>query len=418
MHATAKSPHKTQIQRLLRELATIQPQDPGYQKKLNLLGQRIDEPPRQAPARDAAPAALPAVGWAALWRRPKARWLLRLRAALGGRPAAGDAGPQAPRDTARQRDADHGPDTVPSHAPLRDESFAELHLGRERQHRCMLFEPPRGADAAPLLVMLHGCGQRAEEFAAATRMNEAAAEAGVVVLYPEQSASLNPLRCWNWYALHDRSQPAGDGARIAAMTRQVMREHDIDPERVYVAGMSAGGAMAAVLARDYPELYAALGVHSGVPAGLAHDLPAAMQLMSCGPAAPLDDVASQYDGPRRTAAPSIVFHGDADTTVHPANGHALHAAALPQRRAPGTGAPLQATTTAQDGQRGFTRSVEFGPDGRSRSELWLVHGAGHAWSGGSDAQRHTDTAGPQASREMLRFFLSHRLRAPAPARDA
>lgn len=421
--ATAKlAQYKAHMHRLLGELATIRPQDPGYQKKLSLLGERIDHPPRQAPASDAdASTTLPAAGWGAAWQRQKARWrragggwLMGLRGALAGRPVARGAGLQAARYTAWQRNtADDGADTVPAHTAPRGESFAEVHLGPDRQYRGMLYEPPsRRAGPAPLLVMLHGCRQRAEDFAAATRMNEAAADAGVVVLYPEQSAALHPLRCWNWYALQDRSHQAGDGARIAAMTRQVMREHDIDAARVYVAGMSAGGAMAAVLARDYPELYAALGVHSGVPAGLAHDLPAAMQLMSSGPAASPNGGSSPDDEPRRTAVPSIVFHGDADTTVHPANGHALHAVAQPLRRTPGTAGPLQATTVAEDGQRSFTRSVELGPDGRSHSELWLVHGAGHAWSGGSAAQPHTDTSGPAASREMLRFFLSQRPHAP------
>ena len=148
----------------------------------------------------------------------------------------------------------------------------------------MLYEPAnRGHAPAPLLVLLHGCKQGAADFAAGTRMNEAAEAAGVVVLYPEQSLAANLLRCWNWYALQDRSNKDGDAAVIAAMTRQVMREHEIDATRVYVAGMSAGGGMAAVLVRDYPELYAALGVHSGVPAGLAHDVYSAMRLMSDGP---------------------------------------------------------------------------------------------------------------------------------------
>ena len=104
----------------------------------------------------------------------------------------------------------------------------------------MLYEPSiRAPGPAPLLVLLHGCNQGAEDFAAGTRMNEAAEEAGVVVLYPEQAVAANALRCWNWYALQDRSNKDGDAALIASMTRQVVREHDIDATRVYVAGMSA-----------------------------------------------------------------------------------------------------------------------------------------------------------------------------------
>jgi poly(hydroxyalkanoate) depolymerase family esterase len=244
-------------------------------------------------------------------------------------------------------------------------------------------------------------------------MNEAAEEAGVFVLYPEQSVAANPLRCWNWYALQDPSNGEGDAALIAAMTRNVMAGHDIDPARVYVAGMSAGGAMAAVLARDYPKLYAALGVHSGVPAGLAHDMFSAMRLMSGGPGPRDDGDASSAGDERPPAVASIVFHGDEDTTVHPSNGEAIHAAPGAARDPPLPVESVSATTRPSDGQRGFTRSVELGPDGITSRELWIVHGAGHAWAGGSDSQRHTDSTGPDASREMLRFFLQHRLDSPA-----
>jgi len=283
-------------------------------------------------------------------------------------------------------------------------------FGAESQRRYMLYEPAlRGRGPAPLLVLLHGCQQGAEDFAAGTRMNEAAEDAGVLVLYPEQSVVANVLRCWNWYALPDRSNSVGDAALIAAMTRQVMREHDIDASRVYVAGMSAGGAMAAVLARDYPQLYAALGVHSGVPAGLAHDVFSAMRLMSNGPAKSAPDGAVSAAAGGGPAVASIVFHGDEDTTVHPSNGEAIHAAPGSAQAGPLPPGSLQATTRPSDGRRGFTRSVDFGPGGVTQRELWIVHGAGHAWAGGSDAQRHTDANGPDASREMLRFFLQHRL---------
>jgi poly(hydroxyalkanoate) depolymerase family esterase len=274
----------------------------------------------------------------------------------------------------------------------------------------MLYQPAcRRSGATPLLVLLHGCNQGAQDFAAGTRMNEAAESAGVMVLYPEQSRSANPLRCWNWYALHDRSDGEGDAALIAAMTRHVMREHHIDETRVYVAGMSAGGAMAAVLARDYPEIYAALGVHSGLPAGLAHDISSAMRLMARGPA--LENgrvVADTAHGPSRAIA-TIVFHGDEDATVHLSNGEAIHAApasALIQTEPSGL---TQSTTAAVGNQRGFTRSVEVGRDGATNRELWIVHGAGHEWAGGSDEERFTDPDGPDASREMLRFFLQHQI---------
>lgn len=289
--------------------------------------------------------------------------------------------------------------------------FTEGHLDRTPPRRFMLYEPDRRLSGpAPLLVMLHGCHQGAQDFAVGTRMNEAADTAGVLVLYPEQPAAANVMRCWNWYALQDRSNPAGDAALIVAMTRQVMRAHDIDPTRIYVAGMSAGGAMAAILARDYPRLFAALGVHSGVPAGQAHDVFAAMRLMSNGPLPPGDDLATHADDIGGTV-PSIVFHGDEDTAVHPANGQAIH---LVPRGVPVDQAPLgslQTTSAAAEGRHGYTRSVDHGMHGVTDRELWIVHGAGHAWFGGSAQARHTDPNGPDASREMLRFFLQHRLAA-------
>lgn len=290
--------------------------------------------------------------------------------------------------------------------------FTEGRFDGESRRAYMLYEPASRASApAPLLVLLHGCRQGAADFAAGTRMNEAAEDAGVVVLYPEQSLAANPLRCWNWYALQDRSYREGDAALIAAMTRQVMREQNIDAGRVYVAGMSAGGGMAAVLARDYPELYAALGVHSGVAAGLAHDVSSAMRLMSSGPApGDIDALLSSCAGNGRAIA-SVVFHGDEDLVVHPSNGEAIHAGPPGAATQPAALDTLQATTGPSAGRRGFTRSVEFGPDGVTQRELWIVHGAGHAWAGGSDEQRHTDANGPNASREMLRFFLQHRLSA-------
>jgi poly(hydroxyalkanoate) depolymerase family esterase len=290
--------------------------------------------------------------------------------------------------------------------------FTEGHSGKGSQRRYMLYQPARRSRRqAPLLVMLHGCTQGAEEFAAGTRMNEAAESAGVVVLYPEQSLSAHPMRCWTWYALQDPSNSEGDAALIAAMTREVMREHDIDPARVYVAGMSAGGAMAAVLARDYPRLYAALGVHSGAPAGLAHDVYSGMRLMSGGPRPPTDDEAASLDEEIPHAVASIVFHGDEDAMVHPSNAEAIHGAPRISQDQPLPVESLNVMTPASEGRRAYTRSVEFGPGGVPSRELWIVHGAGHAWAGGSDAVRLNDASGPDASREMMRFFLQHRLAA-------
>lgn len=291
--------------------------------------------------------------------------------------------------------------------------FIEGHYGKSPQRRYMLYEPARRSRRqAPLLVMLHGCSQSAEEFAAGTRMNEAAESSGALVLYPEQSLSAHPLRCWTWYALQDPSNSEGDAAVIAAMTREVMRDHDIDPARIYVAGMSAGGAMAAVLVRDYPRLYAALGVHSGAPAGLAHDVYSGMRLMSGGPRLRTEDEdAASLDAELPHTVASIVFHGDADAIVHPSNAEAIHAPPRIAQDQPLPFKSLSTTTDANEGRRAYTRSVDYGPGGVPVRELWIVHGAGHAWAGGSEGLRLNDATGPDASHEMMRFFLRHRLAA-------
>jgi poly(hydroxyalkanoate) depolymerase family esterase len=393
----AEEAHRRRIiHRVVAEVATLDPEGDDYERRIEGLADLIGQRPAHPRGRGAMAAIRNGPGWRGRWLVQRSRLahagqaLVRvLRRTVAAGQALLDGVP-----------ASAAPDTAPT------SRFTEGRFDGESPRRFMLYEPAsRGAGPAPLVVLLHGCQQGADDFAAGTRMNEAAEAAGVVVLYPEQAMSANMLRCWNWYALQDRSNHGGDAALIAAMTRQVMHDHDIDAGRVYVGGMSAGGAMAAVLARDYPTLYAALGVHSGVPAGLAHDVFSAMRLMSSGPrqpdAAAVPPLVVGADGP---SVASIVFHGDEDTKVHPSNGQAIHAAPAGDLAAFES---LEATTHADQGQRGFTRSVELAPSGVTQRELWIVHGAGHAWAGGDGQEEYTDATGPDASREMLRFFLQH-----------
>jgi poly(hydroxyalkanoate) depolymerase family esterase len=249
----------------------------------------------------------------------------------------------------------------------------------------------------PLLVMLHGCTQSPDDFAAGTQMNAAAEERNLLVAYPAQQQSANVSKCWNWFRTDDQRRDAGEPAKIAAATRQIMAQYPVQRDRVYVAGLSAGGAAAAILGVQYPDLYAAVGVHSGLACGAAHDLSSAMAAMRTGgsPAA--------IHSPNRSAPPTraIVFHGDRDNTVNPINGDQV----LAQFRAKAE--PLLATTLERQTANGlaYTRTVYDNAGGVRVFENWVVHGAGHAWSGGSRNGSYTEPRGPDASREMLRFFL-------------
>jgi len=232
----------------------------------------------------------------------------------------------------------------------------------------------------PLVVMLHGCRQTPDDFAAGTRMNQLADELGFIVVYPAQSRAANLSRCWNWFSPRHQQRGQGEPAIIAGITRQVIARYNIDARRVYAAGLSAGGAMAAVMGATYPDLYAAVGIHSGLPYASARDAVSALAAMRgrrTGAAPPLP------------AVPTIVFHGDRDTTVHHRNGEYALAGAEMRSQA------------GEAGGRAYTRTVN---QSRPRLEHWLVHGAGHAWSGGDARASYTDPAGPDATREMLRFF--------------
>ncbi|MES2858618.1 MAG: PHB depolymerase family esterase, partial [Pseudomonadota bacterium] len=253
----------------------------------------------------------------------------------------------------------------------------------------------------PLLVMLHGCTQSPDDFAAGTRMNALADQHGLLVAYPAQSANANGSKCWNWFRPQDQSRGSGEPALIAGMTEQLLADVRADRSRVYVAGLSAGAAMAVVLGRTYPELYAAVGAHSGLPYAAAHDVGSALAAMKSG--------AQARRGAPPAAAhrrvPTIVFHGDRDTTVSLANGALIVAQATGSVPAEVLETSQQAGTAS--GGRGYLRTEYRDASGKVLIEDWLVHGGGHAWMGGSTSGSYTDPQGPDASAEMLRFFLQH-----------
>jgi poly(hydroxyalkanoate) depolymerase family esterase len=266
-----------------------------------------------------------------------------------------------------------------------------------------LYVPSRySGEALPLIVMLHGCTQSADDFAVGTRMNLLAEEQTFLVAYPEQSSAANPSKCWNWFNAADQQRDQGEPSLIAGITRRIMRNYTVNPRRVYVAGLSAGAAAAAIMGTTYPDLYAAIGVHSGLACGAASDLPTAFAAMRQGNAT--RSLSGQARSSDRQIVPTIVFHGDEDSTVHPGNADCVIAQFM-------TVAVGSLTQQLQQGRvRGghaYSRHSYQDADGRTLLEQWVVHGLSHAWSGGSAAGSYTDPQGPDATREMLRFFFVH-----------
>jgi poly(hydroxyalkanoate) depolymerase family esterase len=261
-----------------------------------------------------------------------------------------------------------------------------------------LYVPHRQhAGRRPLLVMLHGGTQDADDFAAGTRMNVLAEEHGFLVAYPSQCKSANPSLCWNWFEPEDQVRGGGEPSIIAGITDEIIAEYDIDPQRVFVAGLSAGGAMAGVMRATYPEVYAAVGVHSGLPYRSATDLASAFSAMRGDPGL---QRRRRKTGPRSDHAVrvrTIVFHGDADRIVHSSN-----AAEIIEAK---TGDTVERAKVRSSASRAYTRAATRDKTGTVVVEQWLIHGSGHAWSGGSADGTYTDPHGPDASREMLRFFL-------------
>jgi poly(hydroxyalkanoate) depolymerase family esterase len=271
----------------------------------------------------------------------------------------------------------------------------------------------------PLVVMLHGCKQNPDDFAAGTRFNDVAEELGFLVAYPAQSAKANGSNCWNWFEPHAQTRAGAEPSIIVGIVGEIGNAYRVDERRVFVAGLSAGAAMAVVLGETYPDVFAAVGAHSGLPYGAAHDVASAFAAMQRGARPPANKSASGVASASRAPKAShgvatIVFHGDRDATVALNNGSTIADRAvsnLEHERGPLTREVQERTTRG----RRCTRTSYLAGDGLPVVEQWTVHGAGHAWSGGSVAGSFTDPQGPDASREMMRFFLLHEQRESAVA---
>ncbi len=303
-----------------------------------------------------------------------------------GRPATFDAGLAEMLRRSRPAPAPDAPDG----SPMQTRTYA----GPAGTRSYRLFVPESEAPPRGLVLMLHGCTQTAEDFATGTGMNALAAEAGVAVAYPAQPRSANPSLCWNWFDPHHQGRDRGEPAILAGLAQAVATDLGVPRTRVFVAGLSAGAAMAAVLAETHADLFAAVGLHSGLAFGAARDVASAFAAMRGGAAA-------APAGAGRPV-PTILFQGDADQTVHPANADAILARLVASE--PGLRRDVQRGTAP--GGRAYTRTVGRDAAGAVRFEDWRLAGGTHAWSGGNPAGSYTDPAGPNASAEMLRFFLA------------
>jgi poly(hydroxyalkanoate) depolymerase family esterase len=322
---------------------------------------------------------------------------------LNRRSAEADAAPELPLRSRVRPDRD-----APSANDATSGTFTRHVFGNAAGTRAYaLYVPASYAETSvsvPLVIMLHGCTQSPEDFAAGTRMNEFADARGFLVVYPEQPARANGSRCWNWFSPNDQQRDRGEPSIIAGIVNEVARNFRIDRARIFVAGLSAGAAMAVVLGETYPDLFAAVGAHSGLPFAAAHDVPSAFAAMRqanayrTGGAPVASNRSVSADSPR-----TIVFHGDSDSTVNVLNGLAIEADAL---RTASDARQLRNRTEQGRAPSGrlYTRTTHVDEQGCVRVERWILGGSGHEWSGGSASGSFTEPGGVDASREMIRFF--------------
>jgi poly(hydroxyalkanoate) depolymerase family esterase len=306
-----------------------------------------------------------------------------------------------PRHAKRSVYSDHATpkDTDARHLHAPGARFVNGSYQNQAGRRAFKLYVPSGycGQPRPLVLMLHGCTQSPDDFALGTQMNTRAEAEGWFVAYPAQPRSANASKCWNWFRQGDQRHGRGEPALIAGITRHVMQNYEIDSRRIFIAGLSAGGAAAAIMGAVYPDLYAAVGVHSGLACGCASDMPSAFAAMREGGSGVLSPS-------RARAVPTIVFHGDCDQTVNARNGEQVIAQVA---AAMGDRLEERMEHGQVAGGHSYRRTLYTEPQGRVVLEHWLIHGGGHAWAGGSARGSFTDPRGPNATREMLRFFAEH-----------
>ena len=281
-------------------------------------------------------------------------------------------------------------DPIPSGASFKVDRFTCAAGSREY----MAYVPASALQGIRgMILMLHGCTQTHADFARGTGMNALAERHRLVIVYPQQCRGENAQSCWNWFSIGDQRRGRGEPEILAQMAQAVAARHQVPQGRIFVAGLSAGAAMAVILGQTHPDVFAAVGAHSGLPFGVARDVPSAFAAMN-----------GAVETPARRGTvptPTIVFHGSADRTVHPANGARIGADVL-------DAGPVQTVLDQESGKAGsraYRREITTTPDGRVLLEHWTVEGLGHAWSGGKRGGSYTDPQGPDASAEMVRFFL-------------
>jgi poly(hydroxyalkanoate) depolymerase family esterase len=287
------------------------------------------------------------------------------------------------------------PEAEPAHA-FGERFLKRVHRGPAGSLSYRLYIPSdyERRDLA-LVLMLHGCTQNPEDFALGTQMNALADESGLIVAYPHQPRRANAAGCWNWFDRRHQNRGSGEPAKLAGLAQALAKEFGIGRDRIFAAGLSAGGAMAEVLASTYPDVFAAVGVHSGLPYRSAFDVASAFAAMKGNAAVELAPPAASDRRCRK-----IIIHGLADGTVDPVNGARI----LDQ--AEREGRPLKRIDLDWEARGGrVSRTVLEDDEGRPVVERWQVEGGGHAWFGGDPRGSYTQTVGLDASRVMVRFFL-------------